>query len=124
MHTDVTHTHTTKNKAKTKVTKTAVSRIMLASANMWLWKTRGSGEGRSDDQMIDELRLTNVHLNYKTARKGLHAGGEAYKRFWALLAKYLAEFRPRILCGDFNMALFLVVPELRARGFHVDLAAP
>ena len=35
----------------------------------------------------------------------------------------MAEFRPRFLCGDFNMALFAVIPELRARGFQISLAA-
>ena len=90
---------------------------------MRFWRTRGSGEADSDDQDFDELRFANVHLNYKTAKKELHAGGESYKHFWDVLARYLAEFRPRILCGDFNMALFLVVPELRARGFQINLAA-
>ena len=117
---DGQYTVTPKNKAKTKVTKTAVSRIMIASAKMRFWTPRGSGEDDSDDH---ELRFANVHLHFKTARKGLLAGGQSYKRFWDLLARYLAEFRPRILCGDFNMALFLVVPELRARGFQINLAA-
>ena len=35
----------------------------------------------------------------------------------------MAEFRPTFLCGDFNMALFSVIPELRARGFQINLAA-
>ena len=119
---DGSYTHTNK-RTKEKVTKTAVSRIMVASAKMRFWRTRGSGEADSDDQDFGELRVANVHLHPKTAKKGLQAGGDSYRRFWDLLARYLAELRPRILCGDFNMALFLVVPELRARGFQINLAA-
>ena len=42
---------------------------------------------------------------------------------WDLLAQSMVEYRPSFLCGDFNMALFSVVPELRARGFQINLAA-
>ena len=85
---DGTYTHTNK-RTKEKKDKTAVSRIMIASAKMRFWRTRGSGEADSDDQDFDELRFANVHLNYKTAKKELHAGGESYKHFWGLLARYL-----------------------------------
>ena len=50
-------------------------------------------------------------------------GAASYKRFWDVLANHMAEFRPSFLCGDFNMALFCVIPELRARGFQINLAA-
>ena len=125
---DGTYTQKPKSKKKTapadRVLKTAISRIMIASAKMRFWKTRGSGAAGSDDQEdLDELTFANVHMNYKTAKKELHSGSEQYKRFWDTLARYLAQFRPRVLCGDFNMALFLVVPELRARGFQINLAA-
>eukprot|EP00959_Pyramimonas_sp_CCMP1952_P170721 3567608-Pyramimonas_sp.AAC.1 len=72
---------------------------MIASVKIGLLTTRGSGEADCDGQEIDELRLANVHLNYKTARKDLQAGGESYERFWDTLARYLAELRPSILCG-------------------------
>ena len=44
-------------------------------------------------------------------------------RFWDVLAAFLVKCGCRYLCGDFNMALFCVVPELRARGFQINLAA-
>ena len=113
----------TNKRTKVKTTKIAVSRIMVASAKMRFWRPRGSGEADSDPQDFDEVRLANVHLHCLTAKKELDGGGRAYKTFWDVLARYLAEFRPRILCGDFNMALFLVVPELRARGFQINMAA-
>ena len=112
-----------RRKLKTKSKKMAVSRMMIASAKMRFWENRGSGEDGFVDQDADEFRLANVHLHYRTAKRDLQGGGEAYKRFWDMLARYLAEFRPAVLCGDFNMALFAVVPELRARGFQVNLAA-
>ena len=77
-----TYTHTAKNISRTKTTKTAVSRIMLASAKMRYCKTFGSGEDGSDDQVIDELRLANVHLNYRTAKRYLEYGEQSCKRFW------------------------------------------
>ena len=96
---DGTYTHTKQNKKKEKVTKTAVSRIMIASAQMRFWKSRGSGEAPSADQGFEELRIANVHLHAKTAKKSLQSGGECYKRFWDLLARYLAEFRPPFSAG-------------------------
>ena len=112
-----------KGRLKTKSTKMAVSRIMIASAKMRFWENRGSGEDGFGDQDADEFRLANVHLHFRTAKRDLQGGGAAYKRFWDVLARHLAEFRPAVLCGDFNMALFAVVPELRARGFQINLAA-
>ena len=45
------------------------------------------------------------------------------KRFWDTLAKYVLKYGVRFLAGDFNMSLFCVVPEMRARGFQINLAA-
>ena len=106
-------------KAKNKKPKNAVSRILIASLKMRHARTRGGGE----DASLDEVRIANVHMHFRTAKRDIQAGGAAYKRFWDLLAKYMAEFRPNFLCGDFNMALFSVIPELRARGFQINLAA-
>ena len=100
----------------------AIRRIMIASLKMRFARNRGGGDdGESDN--LDKVRIANVHLHFRTARRDLQSGGMAYKRFWDLLARYMAEFSPSFLCGDVNMALFNVIPELRARGFQVNLAA-
>ena len=106
-----------------KTTKGAVSRIMIASLKMRHLRIRGRGVDGDDAEDLDEIRIANAHLHFRTAKRQLRAGATAYKRFWDLLAKYMAEFRPSLLCGDFNMALFAVIPELRARGFQISLAA-
>ena len=43
------------------------------------------------------------------------------EKFWDWLAKRLSECD--VLMGDFNMAFFMVVPEMRSRGVKIDLAA-
>ena len=110
-------------KRKKATTKGAVSRIMIASLKMRHVRIRGRGVNGDDAEDIDEIRIANAHLHYRTAKRELQSGAAAYKRFWDLLATYMAEFRPSLLCGDFNMALFAVIPELRARGFQISLCA-
>ena len=97
-----------------------MTRVMIASLKMRYFRTRGGGD---EAKSVDELTIINVHLNHMTAKKDVSNGALAYKRFWDVLARYLAEFRPSIMSGDFNMALFSVVPELTARGFQINLAA-
>ena len=96
---------------------------MIAFAQMKNFKIRGGGADGDEDEDIHEITICNAHLNFRTAKRDLKQGAQAYKRFWDVLAGYLVSFGPRYLCGDFNMALFSVVPELRARGFHINLAA-
>ena len=67
---------------------------------------------------VDEISIVNVHLHIETSK-----GRLGYNKFWDELAKYLCIFRPRFLCGDFGTALFNVAPELRTRGFQINLAA-
>ena len=100
--------------------KGAASRIMIASLKMRFFRTRGGGE---EAEAIDEMRVANVHMNNRTAKKNLQEGGTCYKTFWDKLAGILAEWCPSIMCGDFNMSLFSVIPELRARGFQINMAA-
>ena len=45
------------------------------------------------------------------------------KSFWDELAQHIRDFRVRVLTGDFNMAMWCVVVELRARGVQANLAA-
>ena len=112
----------TSGKGKKKL-KAAVSRIMIVSLKMRHVRIRGSGDHNADARDEDELRIANVHLHCRTAKRDVLGGGKAAKKWWDILARYLAEFSPTYLCGDFNMALFCVVPELRARGFQINLAA-
>ena len=100
-----------------------MSRIMIASAKMRYFRIRGRGGDEDEAEEIDELQIANAHLHYRTAKRDLQGGSRAYKRFWDLLAQYMVAHRPSFLCGDFNMALFFVVLELRARGFQINLAA-
>ena len=58
-----------------------------------------------------------------TAKKEVSDGARSLKRFFDELAGYIVEFGARILAGDFNLALWQVVPELRARGVQANLAA-
>ena len=45
------------------------------------------------------------------------------KKFWEWLMEKLQKHNVKVLMGDFNMALFQVIPELRSRGATVDLGA-
>ena len=121
---DGTFTVANKKQGSRKVSrKYAMSRIMIASAKMRHFRIRGGGADGDEDEDIDEITICNVHLHPKTAKRDLSEGGRVYHSFWDQLAQHLATFRPRFLCGVFNVALFAVVPELRARGFQVSVAA-
>ena len=98
----------------------AMSRIMVVTAKMKDFRLRGGGAHSNEDGNIDEIRIVNVHLNHATSMGRLRSG---YNKFWDELAKYCVVFRPRFLCGDFGAALFNVAPEMRVRGFQINLAA-
>ena len=84
---------------------------------MRFFRLHGSGE------MTDTLTLMNIHLHYMTAKKGVQDGARALKLFFDEVVEYIIEFRVRIVSGDFNMAMWMVVPEFRARGLQADVAA-
>ena len=44
-------------------------------------------------------------------------------KFWDWLAKKIETFNVQVLMGDFNMSLFMVIPELRSRGVKIELGA-
>ena len=50
-------------------------------------------------------------------------GAQAVKAFYDRLAQYVIRFGARLMVGDWNMQLFAVIPEMRARGFEISLAA-
>ena len=107
-----------------------MSKIMIASAKMRCFKLRGGGDelrggGDDDDPQEDkdDIVICNAHMHALTTQTRLIQGSTKYKDFWDDLAKYLVYFQVRYLCGNFNEALFCVVPELRARGFQINIAA-
>ena len=91
---------------------------MVADLKMRNFRIRGSG-----DSMSDILPVASVHMHSRTAKKDTNKGKKVYKTFWDLLARYILQYGVRIMAGDFNMSLFCVIPELRARGFQINLAA-
>ena len=106
---------------KGKSTKIAVSKVMVATLKMRYFKICGSGEDGSDCK--DEITIVNAHLHCMTAKGDVSNGSRSQKEWWDELAQVIVEFGARFLCGDFNMGLFSVIPELRARGFQINLAA-
>ena len=111
------------HKKNTKTKKQAMTRIMVATLKMRYFKIRGSGEDGVRDFDPQEITVVNVHLHCMTAKGDVSGGSTSRKLFWDELAQHIVEFGARFLCGDFNMALFSVIPELRARGFQINLAA-
>ena len=65
----------------------------------------------------------NMHLHYALANGESKNWATQWVRLWDEIATRIVEFKVRILVGDFNMALFRVVPELRARGVPANLGA-
>ena len=96
----------------------AVSRILVATLKMKYFRIHGDGEEESD-----ELTMANVHLHSRTAKKGLKSSFLALQAFYNRLAEYVVRFGVRLMVGDWNMQLFGVIPEMRARGFEVTMAA-
>ena len=89
----------------------ACSRVLIVSSKISFFKFADK---------TNELVIVNVHLNNETAKTYIERG---LKKFWDELVAYIIQFGARVLAGDFNMALWEVIPELRARGVHVHLAA-
>ena len=68
------------------------------------------------------LRVAVVHLHRNVAKKE-HGFARQREEYWEHLAQVLREHEVHVLMGDFNMALFKVVPELRSRGVPATLVA-
>ena len=64
-----------------------------------------------------------MHVHCAVAKKDISNGGESLKRVWDDAVKFIVEFRVRFLTGDFNVALWCVIVELRARCLHANLLA-
>ena len=88
-------------------------------------------KNRGGDQMgptrLRELGGTLAVEGYdghsRTAKKETKDPKRVYKAFWDLIAPYILQYGVRIMAGDLNMSLFDVIPELRPRGFQINLAA-
>ena len=59
----------------------------------------------------------------ETLQKKEHGFARQHEEYWEHLAQVLREHEVHVLMGDFNMALFKVVPELRSRGVPATLVA-
>ena len=97
-----------------------MSRILVVTfqLNRWAWPFE---ESRYDAE--DTLTLATVHLHHMTAKKGLkNRTAEQLASFWDELADAINYYSVRVVCGDFNMSLFAVVPQLRARGVMIQIA--
>ena len=106
----------------------AVSRILVVTCKMRFFRLpresdelHGGGEPTGPN---DEISLMTCHLHHHTANKTLSSEpATALKTFWDEVAAAINEFHVRLVSGDFNMALWQVVVELRARGVATQLAA-
>ena len=63
------------------------------------------------------FRVITFHLHSKVARKD-KGFASAFAEFFHKLAAVITRTHADILTGDFNMALFLVIPELQKRGLQ------
>lgn len=116
-----------KKKTKSKVKppkKMALSRILVVTCKMRFFNFQepnqdSAGAGRA----LDELTIMSCHLHYMTAKKDVADGAKSLHGFWDEMAQAIVDYRVRVVGGDFNMAFWQVVPELRARGIQANLAA-
>ena len=67
-----------------------------------------------------EHNVMVVHLHHHLAN---NKWPQRLRDFWPWLTNKLRQHDVKVLMGDFNMALFRVIPELRSRGVVIDLAA-
>ena len=78
---------------------------------------------RGESFETDEIAVASAHLSLHCSKcAGVNARKE-YKRFFDVLAHDIMDFKVRFLGIDASMALYMVVPELRARAVLISLAA-
>jgi len=68
-----------------------------------------------------EHNVMVVHMHNDLAN--LVHGVKKLEECWCWLSEKIQEFKVQVLMGDFNMSLFMVIPELRSRGTVIDLGA-
>ena len=115
-------------KRKDRTQHMACSRILVVTCKMRYFRllpeSDGLHGGGEEQEPIDEISFMTCHLHHNTAKKELVSGKAiAYAGFWDEVAAAINEFEVRVLSGDFNMALWKVAVELRARGVAAHIAA-
>ena len=98
-------TYKRKTKSLDAYTRVLVARVVLDNPVACI--------GREHNVMV-------VHLHHHLAN---NKWPNKLNAFWPWLAEKLREHDVKVLMGDFNMAFFMVIPELRSRGVVIDLAA-
>ena len=86
------------------LTKNAYTRVMIAEIEY----------DEPNAHFGTEITVCVVHLHHRTAKR--ESGGgfrESWDKFWPFLADLLRNYNVSILCGDFNMSLLCLVPQLR-----------
>ena len=124
----------------------ALSRIMVVACKMRYFRLHGGGVKEEKEEEVKEdqsgggaekekkagedtvhdeklLVLMNCHLNNQTARKAISQGSNSLRRYFDEISRYIIKYGVRIMAADFNMALWMVVGELRARGVQANLAS-
>ena len=117
----------------------AFTRILVVCVRMRYMRLRVSGAEASatddgsahapplndlhDDGQDPDLVFMNVHMNNMTAKKAIKNAAHRVRDLWDVIAAAILRHKVRLLVGDFNMALWCVIPELRARGFQANLLA-
>ena len=102
-------------------------------------KRRASKKSRARGQAYSRCIIAKITLPHKVGFLGrehvamvVHMHNELANlvlkqprldKFWDWLAEKIETFDVQVLMGDFNMSLFLVIPELRSRGVKIDLGA-
>ena len=71
----------------------------------------------------EETDTGNCALPLHGCQTATKDGAKRYKELFDHLAKEIIEFRCRLLTIDANMSMWAVVPEMRARGVQICLAA-
>ena len=89
------------------------SKIMIDIAKIRL---RGRGADGDEDEETDEIAVCHAHFPRRTVKREVIREGGAYSACFDDLARYMKRYEPKVLAGDFNMALYPVVPELRGNG--------
>jgi hypothetical protein len=117
-----------KGKRRNKQVHIAVSRILVVTCKMRFFRLQRESDelhgGGGATKPHDEVSLMTCHLHHTTATKEIsRQPAQVLSGFWDEVAAAINEFHVRFLSGDFNMALWQVVVELRARGVAAQLAA-
>ena len=79
---------------------------------------------RDSGASTDELSVVSAQMNFMCAnKKAYRSDGDHYKTFFDQLAEGIIEFQSRLVGAEMNAAFWSFIPEMRARGVQVNLAA-